>query len=76
MRLTCCLLCVALLLGCVGCSRNVNAPPYDGIVLIDPGHGGFDGGAVASLVLWAGLLQGAVVAVNWLVKHFRKGDSQ
>lgn len=34
-----------------------------------------DGGAVASLVLWAGLLQGAVVAVNWLVKHFRKGDS-
>ena len=47
MRLTCCLLCVALLLGCVGCSRNVNAPPYDGIVLIDPGHGGFDGGAVA-----------------------------
>lgn len=47
MRLTCCLLCVALLLGCVGCSRNVNAPSYDGIVLIDPGHGGFDGGAVA-----------------------------
>jgi hypothetical protein len=35
-----------------------------------------DGGAVASLVLWAGLLQAAVVAADLLVKHFRKGDSQ
>ena len=47
MRLMCCLLCVALVLGCVGCSREADAPSYGGVVLIDPGHGGFDGGAVA-----------------------------
>ena len=35
-----------------------------------------DGGAVASLVLWGGLLQAAVVAVNLIINHFRKGDAR
>lgn len=41
------LLCVCVLLGCVGCTRTTEATVYEGGVLIDPGHGGFDGGAVA-----------------------------
>lgn len=40
-------LCVLLLLNCVGCSRAANTSVRSGVVLIDPGHGGFDGGAVA-----------------------------
>ncbi len=47
MRRICLVLCVSVLLGCVGCSRDVDAPSQIGTVLIDPGHGGFDGGAVA-----------------------------
>lgn len=31
----------------VGCSRTTDASAPNGTVLIDPGHGGFDGGAVA-----------------------------
>lgn len=41
-------LCVLLLLNSVGCARAVNASVQSGVVLIDPGHGGFDGGAVAA----------------------------
>lgn len=47
MRLLCLLLCVVFILASLGCSRKVDAPVTDGVVLIDPGHGGFDGGAVA-----------------------------
>lgn len=47
MRWICLALCISVLLGCVGCSRDVGAPLQTGVVLIDPGHGGFDGGAVA-----------------------------
>lgn len=47
MRWICLALCISVLLGCVGCSRDVGAPLQAGTVLIDPGHGGFDGGAVA-----------------------------
>lgn len=47
MRWICLALCISVLLGCVGCSRDVGAPLQTGTVLIDPGHGGFDGGAVA-----------------------------
>ena len=47
MRWICLALCISVLLGCVGCSRDVGAPIQTGTVLIDPGHGGFDGGAVA-----------------------------
>lgn len=41
------LLCVCIILCCAGCDRVADAPVYSGVVLIDPGHGGFDGGAVA-----------------------------
>ena len=47
MRMGCVLLCVCVLLNCVGCARSVSAIPQQGVVLVDPGHGGFDGGAVA-----------------------------
>lgn len=47
MRMVCVLLCVCVLFSCTGCTRSVSAIPRMGIVLIDPGHGGFDGGAVA-----------------------------
>lgn len=38
---------ICLLFCCVGCFRTTDVSVYDGVVLIDPGHGGFDGGAVA-----------------------------
>lgn len=41
------LLSICILLNCAGCSRATDALPRGGMVLIDPGHGGFDGGAVA-----------------------------
>ena len=44
MRMVCVLLCVCVLFSCTGCTRSVSAIPRMGIVLIDPGHGGFDGG--------------------------------
>lgn len=47
MRLVSFLVCVCILLGCAGCARKANTPVQHGVVLIDPGHGGFDGGAVA-----------------------------
>lgn len=40
------LCCVLLLSGCVP-SREAQADSKTGFVLVDPGHGGFDGGAVA-----------------------------
>lgn len=47
-RVACLLLCASVLLfSSVGCTHAVVAPSTDDIVLIDPGHGGFDGGAVA-----------------------------
>ena len=46
-RVACLLLSVFVLLSSVGCSRDTIAPLTDGVVLIDPGHGGFDGGTVA-----------------------------
>ena len=39
--------CMAILLCCTGCTCAVDTSVYSGVVLIDPGHGGFDGGAVA-----------------------------
>ena len=42
------LLCLCMLLCGSGCTRAVSTAKCDGMVLIDPGHGGFDGGAVAS----------------------------
>lgn len=48
MRFIALVLCVGLLCGCAGCARSTDVPPYAGAVLIDPGHGGFDGGAVAA----------------------------
>ena len=47
MRWLCLILCLCLLSGCVGCARSVDVSLYSNVVLIDPGHGGFDGGAVA-----------------------------
>lgn len=41
------LLSICILFNCVGCSRDTDVLPHCGSVLIDPGHGGFDGGAVA-----------------------------
>ena len=38
---------VCLLIFCVGCHRTTDGAVHEGVVLIDPGHGGFDGGAVA-----------------------------
>ena len=43
-----CLLLSVYLMGCSsGCTRPVSTSVQEGTVLIDPGHGGFDGGAVA-----------------------------
>ncbi len=43
-----CVCCVLLLLiRSTGCVRATDASVMDGIVLIDPGHGGFDGGTSA-----------------------------
>lgn len=47
MRWMALVLCLAIFLNCGGCSYAVDAPTHTGVVLIDPGHGGFDGGAVA-----------------------------
>ena len=47
MRWMCMVLCVCILLGCAGCFRATQTSANAGVVLIDPGHGGFDGGAVA-----------------------------
>lgn len=47
MRVWCVILCACLLIGSVGCSDAANASAQFGVVLLDPGHGGFDGGAVA-----------------------------
>lgn len=40
-------LCVCILWHIPGCVRATNARVHFGTVLIDPGHGGFDGGTVA-----------------------------
>lgn len=36
-----------IMLNLVGCDMPTSSTPYSGVVLIDPGHGGFDGGASA-----------------------------
>lgn len=41
------LLAICLLLNVVGCNTYTPAFAESGIVLIDPGHGGFDGGTIA-----------------------------
>ena len=46
-RAFCCVLCVAFLLLFSGCAAYTATQPHTGVVLIDPGHGGFDGGTVA-----------------------------
>lgn len=48
MRWICFVLCCSLLVSTVGCDRMTDTAIADGVVLIDPGHGGFDGGAVAA----------------------------
>lgn len=47
-RRLCFFLSVYLCFVCVGCTRTANTDARAGVVLIDPGHGGFDGGAVAA----------------------------
>lgn len=47
MRWIALILSFCLMVGCGGCARATDAPIQSDIVLIDPGHGGFDGGAVA-----------------------------
>ena len=47
MRWICLVLCCSLFILSVGCARMTDTEITDEIVLIDPGHGGFDGGAVA-----------------------------
>lgn len=48
MRIALFALCMILCLSTVSCARTTGAPIQSGVVLIDPGHGGFDGGAVAA----------------------------
>lgn len=48
MRVYCVALCVCLCVCLCGCARRANSDAVTKSVLIDPGHGGFDGGAVAS----------------------------
>ena len=43
----CVILCLSVLLS-VGCSYRATSVKPDAYILIDPGHGGFDGGAVAA----------------------------
>lgn len=47
MRWVALILCACILCSGCGCSRTVDSPRIQTVVLIDPGHGGFDGGAVA-----------------------------
>lgn len=47
MRVLSLMLAICVLIGCAGCSRTVNGSIQHEMILIDPGHGGFDGGAVA-----------------------------
>ena len=47
MRWLCVCLAICLLANAVGCSKATDASITDGVVLIDPGHGGFDGGTSA-----------------------------
>lgn len=47
MRVLSLMLAACVLIGCVGCSQTVSVSARPRMVLIDPGHGGFDGGAVA-----------------------------
>lgn len=47
MRWICFIMCGCLLVSLTGCYRHAAAETTAGVVLIDPGHGGFDGGAVA-----------------------------
>ena len=48
MRWICIVLCLGILVSASGCEQRAIAAIDDEMVLIDPGHGGFDGGAVAS----------------------------
>ena len=48
MRFWCVCLSIALCFSMCGCVRKISVKPTDSTVLIDPGHGGFDGGAVAA----------------------------
>ena len=47
MRLLCDCLVICLLVNLAGCARATDASAMAGVVLIDPGHGGFDGGTTA-----------------------------
>ena len=47
MRWMCFVLAVSVLLNTTGCVQRTDATPRIGVVLIDAGHGGFDGGTVA-----------------------------
>ena len=47
MKWLCVYLAICLLLNVVGCARETNASVPNDMVLIDPGHGGFDGGTSA-----------------------------
>ena len=47
LRCLCAFLAICLLVNAVGCVRKTDASLSDSVVLIDPGHGGFDGGTTA-----------------------------
>lgn len=47
MRWLCACVAVCLLVNVCGCARTTDVLLADGVVLIDPGHGGFDGGTTA-----------------------------
>lgn len=47
MRRCCIFLMICILLDLTGCSQPTGTAVQQGYVLIDPGHGGFDGGAIA-----------------------------
>lgn len=47
MKWLCVYLAICLLLNVVGCAQETNASVPNDMVLIDPGHGGFDGGTSA-----------------------------
>lgn len=47
MRWLCSLMTLVIVICTSACDRHTNSAPDNPVVLIDPGHGGFDGGAVA-----------------------------
>lgn len=47
MKVLCVLVCLCVLVNVTACSQPTDVSVADAVVLIDPGHGGFDGGTTA-----------------------------